>query len=240
MRANLTLCACSPGATTGRYSYLDSFYVFLSALLLAIIGVDFFILDPRQAIYRPDWATKTQKNMKLPELPSQLFFKVSLRALLTRLLAETQAAVLVCHLPPLGEDPHAKSNAETVAAANACIDAVCSEFTSASAGRVVVVPLTQALFAAAEAARQDDAASSPLVRPPSAARVDEWGSRLYGCALRRYGLGAGWNDCGRLAGDFVVLTDGLHLNDRGARVVATALEKGARPLLRLVSKEGDK
>ena len=108
--------------------------------------------------------------------------------------------------------------------ANACIDRVGADFSPS--GRVGIVPVTEKLFA--EASRLRHARAAPNIP----AGVDGYPSRLIGCVVRRYGMGVSWEDCGRAAADFDIMTDGLHLNDRGAKVVAELIEKDAQKILK--------
>jgi lysophospholipase L1-like esterase len=117
--------------------------------------------------------------------------------------AETGARVAVLDLPPIGEDLGSATN-DLVRRYNAVIREVAAE------RGIRVLPLHERLVALLP----EDHAPAPF----------DGTRRLMGAALvRRAVLRQAWSQVSAANG-LAVLTDGIHLNDRGAAVVADLIE----------------
>lgn len=126
-------------------------------------------------------------------------FRGNVEEILARLNAETDARVAVLSLPPLGEDPVSEAN-RVVARHNAVLREV------AAARGAAYLPLGEELAVLVE---RDGVGVPYRLRP----------TLMLANAFRRYALGWGWERIAAANG-FAVLTDGIHLNDRGAAVAA--------------------
>lgn len=151
----------------------------------------------------PGWESMYRQQQHIPSTPAPDWFRATLAEILRRLAAETGARVAVLDLPPIGEDLGSATN-DRVRAHNAIIREVAAEHGAA------LLPLHDGLVA--------------LLPPDHAPAPFDGTRRLMGAALvRRAVLRQPW---GRIsaANGLVLLTDGVHLNDRAAAVVADLVE----------------
>ena len=133
-------------------------------------------------------------------------FRGNLTKILARLNAETGARIAVLSVPPLGEDPAGEANS-AVARHSAVLEDV------AAAHGAAYLPLGEELAALVE---RDGRAGRVLykLRP----------GLLLANAVGRYVLRRGWDEVAARNG-FLVLTDGIHLSDRGAAVAADLIAR---------------
>ncbi len=156
----------------------------------------------------PDWESMYRRQQGIPATPTLERYVETMRAILDRLAAETGARVAILDLPPIGEDLDSPTN-DLVRTYNAALRAV-------AAGRsgVTVLPLHDRLVA--------------LLPPGHAPRPFDGTRRLMGAAIvRRAVLRQPWS---RISADhgLALLTDGAHLNDRAAVLVADLIEAWLR------------
>ena len=152
----------------------------------------------------PDWEAMYRRDQGIPSTPTLDGYLDAMRAILDRLAAETDARVAVLDLPPIGEDLGSATN-DRVRTYNAALRGL-------AAGRagVTVLPLHDALVGALPAGHDP--------RPFDGTR------RLMGAALfRRAALRQPWSRISAAHG-LALLTDGVHLNDRAAAMVADLIE----------------
>jgi acyl-CoA thioesterase I len=151
----------------------------------------------------PTWESMYRAQQRIPETPTLDWYRQNLCAILDRLGAETRARVAVLDLPPIGEDLGSATN-DLVRRYNAVIREVAAE------RAIGVLPLHERLVAQLP----EDHAPAPF----------DGTRRLMGAALvRRALLRQTWSQVSTANG-LEVLTDGIHLNDRGAAVVADLIE----------------
>ncbi len=151
----------------------------------------------------PEWETMYRQQQRIPVTPAPDWFRSTLAEILRRLAAETGARIAVLALPPIGEDLGSDTN-DRVRAHNAIIREVAAEHGAA------VLPLHDSLVA--------------LLPPDHAPAPFDGTRRLMGAALvRRAVLRQPWTRISAANG-LVLLTDGVHLNDRAAAVVADLVE----------------
>ena len=151
----------------------------------------------------PAWETMYRRQQHIPVTPSLPWYAESMRAILGRLAAETDARIAVLDLPPIGEDLASETN-DRVRACNASIREIAEE-----AG-VAVLPLHDRLVALLPS----DHAPTPF----------DGTRRLMGAAMvRRVVLRQPWSRISAGHG-LALLTDDVHLNDRAAGVVADLIE----------------
>ena len=151
------------------------------------------------------------KMMKLPQQPSQEFFRTSLRGILSRLQARGVARRAVLTLPPLGENPHSRIN-KIVADFNGDIMAIATETNT------TVLDLHERLWAGIRAHNGD--------KPPADAggplEAVAWDWRRTGpmisAVYQRY---LGWQTWDAIAdmNGLVMTSDRVHLSSRGGAVL---------------------
>lgn len=160
------------------------------------------------AACRPDAATiligTNDARVALTGRGTPEAFRGNIEEILARLNSETDARVAVLSLPPLGEDPVSEAN-RVVARHNAVLREV------AAARGAAYLPLGEELAALVE---RDGGGVPYRLRP----------ALMLANAFRRYALGWGWDRIAAANG-FAVLTDGIHLNDRGAAVAADLIAR---------------
>lgn len=142
------------------------------------------------------------KEQRLPMRPDAIFFRRQLNAVVRRLQTETAAKIALCSLPPIGEDLNSKPN-QNVIAYSQIIAKV------AETARVSYLPLRETLW--------KELATRPSGRTPRDCSSGKY--PITGAAVRHHLLGQSWDSIGERHG-FHVLTDCLHLNSRGAGIVA--------------------
>jgi acyl-CoA thioesterase-1 len=147
----------------------------------------------------PSWEATYRRQQHIRETPTLAWYGENVRAIIDRLRAETGARLAILDLPPLGEDLASEIN-DRVREYNAVLRSVAAE-----AG-VDVLPLHD---------RLGSLLPEGHLPPPFEGRRDLMGSAL----ARRLVLRRSWNEVSRAHG-LAVLTDHVHLNDRGATVVA--------------------
>ena len=159
------------------------------------------------ASFDPRVAERYRRLKKLPVLPSREFYRDNLGAIMDRLRRETSARVAVLSLPLMGEDLASVFN-ERVRSYNEIIRDV------AAARGVPCLPLHETM------AEAISTSPPPHPAPPS--------NRLIGLAiLQRFLLFRSFDEIGARNG-YRLLTDGVHLNSRGADLVADLIEKYLR------------
>lgn len=155
------------------------------------------------ASLRPGFARRFQSMKGLPVAPDRHFYGDSLAAMVRRLRKETPARVALLSLPLFGEDLDSVFN-QRVDSYNQVIRDV------AAAEGAAYLPLyeTMAAVVRAEPGRP---------RPPI--------NRMVGIAqVQHFLLGRSFDRIGESYG-YRLLSDGMHLNGRGAAVVADVIEK---------------
>ena len=147
----------------------------------------------------PAWEPMYRRQQHIPVTPTLAWYEENLRAIIDRLQAETGARLAILDLPPLGEDLESEIN-DRVRAYNAALRAV------AAASGVSVLPLHDRLV---------DLLPDDHTPPPFEGRRNLMGSALVRRLVRRQS----WDQVSDAHG-LALLTDHLHLNDRGAAVLA--------------------
>ena len=153
-------------------------------------------LDPRVA-------RRYQSAKGLPVLPDRAFYRENLLGIVQRLRRDTTARIAVLSLPLLGEDLDSHFN-ERVRS----YDVVVREVAASEA--VTYLPLHETMEAALRAL------------PPARSRTPA--NRMVGYAqAQHFLLGRSFDQIGERYG-YRLLSDGIHLNSRGAAVVADVVE----------------
>jgi lysophospholipase L1-like esterase len=152
----------------------------------------------------PEAAARYRRLKGLPTTPSRESYRESLTAVVKRLNQETKARVAILSLPLIGEDLDSDSNQRVRS-----YDEVISEV--ALAERAAYLPLNEAMAAAVRA-------EPPYRSAPFANR------QIAESLLQRYLLGRSFDRIGARYG-YRLLSDGLHLNSRGAGIVADVVAR---------------
>lgn len=153
-------------------------------------------------------AAEYVKSNALPAPPNIGWYEEQLRAVVRQFKERTHAEVVLCTIPPLGEGPQ-EEVAGVLAAHNAVVGMI---------GRtegVHVLPLHRLL------ATELKGHVGPAYTPGD--RKRPMGRALVG----RYLLGKTFDQVGQEAG-FSLLSDGIHLGDRAATMLATMVEQHLR------------
>ncbi len=154
--------------------------------------------------------TKQRKALRqkgLPEAPTPELYRRWLTEIVEQLLTETGARVALLSPPPIGEDLDAP-----IAVRSSEVAAIAREVAEATG--VTYLPLHERI---AEVIRAEGGGRSP--RP-----YDERNWLIFRAILGYHLLGRGWDEIARGNG-YVLLTDALHLNERGAALVAELIEE---------------
>ena len=143
------------------------------------------------------------QDQKLPRRPDAVFFRRQLASIVRRLQTESSAQVALLSLPPIGEDLLSAANKNVIEYSNIVAHV-------ARTHNVAYLPLREAAWQVLAS------------RPASSGRPRDCGGGRYpiaSAALRHYLLAQSWDAISAKHG-FVLLTDCLHLNARGATLVA--------------------
>ena len=169
------------------------------AIVTVLIGT-----NDMAAQISPQWADGYMKSKRLPERPTQEWYRHNLNRIVVRLKSETPARIALMSLPPLG-DTAGGHWAELIASYNTIIHEV------ATRAAVPVLPVHERitdLLAAAQPTREWDGTK-----------------KLMGAAaLRRLVLRQNWDSIARRHG-FTTTADGVHLNELAATRIATLVEQ---------------
>jgi len=149
--------------------------------------------------------TKALQQKGLTESPTPDLYRAWLTALIEGLQSRTEARIAVLPPPPIGEQPQ---NPFYVRAGE--IAAIAQEV--AAERDVTFLPLHEEMAAIIEA--REGGVPAPY---------HERGTLILLAMLARYLRGRSWDEIGRRNG-YLLLTDALHLNGRGAGMVADQIE----------------
>jgi acyl-CoA thioesterase-1 len=140
---------------------------------------------------------------RLPYTPTLERYRQNYDNILTRLKAETNARIAIQSIPPLAEDLDSEIN-QRIAQYSAAIKDI------AATHGVTYLPLYEALTA-------------PLKNHTPRRTFTGGLGIVIGAAFKHYILRKTWDDISAEHG-FVMLTDAIHLNNRGAALVANLIE----------------
>jgi lysophospholipase L1-like esterase len=145
-----------------------------------------------------------ERQKQLPQSPSLGWFRDNLLDLIQTLQQHTRARIAVCSVPPLGEDLEATPN-QPVRAYNRAILAAAEE--TGVSYLPVFEEMDQYL------SRRQSGLGKPYAGP----------GLILDCMWDHFVLRRDWDAIG-VANGFLLHTDGIHLNQRGAGIIAVLLE----------------
>lgn len=154
------------------------------------------------ATFDAEWEASYRREQKLPVTPTLAWFCQNVECILDRLRAETNARLAILDLPMLGENLDSAMN-RRIAVYNDALRAI------AAAKRVTCLPLHERLCARLP---------SKHVPPPYEGKKET----IARAAFKHYLLRKSWDAVSSDHG-LVLLTDHIHLNDRGAAVAAALI-----------------
>jgi lysophospholipase L1-like esterase len=149
-------------------------------------------------------------SKRLPRDPSPEWFRENLQAIASRAKAETSAAIALCSLPPIGEDPMSTDPFQSE------LNRRIEEF-SAIVRRIAqeegtdYIALYEAMFA-------------QVMKSPGRAFTEFGLLSFYRDAFRTLVLRKSPDEVARING-WSFHTDGVHLNSRGGLIVADLVQK---------------
>jgi acyl-CoA thioesterase I len=149
---------------------------------------------------------KIVKEMKLPQMPTDQWYRENLNQIVRKLKESTHAKIALLSIPPIGENP-----ADTAFAQSERYNAIIRDV--AEKEQVSYLGLFEAMAAYLR--------DHPHAAPPYA--QGDFERAMYTGFARHFLLGASFTDVSRKNG-FLLETDYLHLNETGARMVADLIE----------------
>lgn len=158
------------------------------------------------ALLNPSFNQFCRAIWALPDLITSTTIEANLQGILEKLLKAPKLQVAVCTIPPLGEDLNSPWNQDAVAIVNQSIRKVQAMFAS----RVTLLDVYGALQLKI---RESTTAGSDVA---NLAGYFAWQS------VARFVLQMNWNDMSRWVGN-TVLTDGIHLNDKGGALLTNLI-----------------
>jgi len=168
-----------------------------------------------RGLYRADWANELVKGWNFPSgvKLSLDAYEANLTEAIDKLLrALPSAQIAICTLPPMGEDLYSRSN-KIVHEANDRIKKIVSKFSLfGHAERIKVLNIFQKM----------ETILAPRQVKLTCTLLDHMAWHAAWMGLAHYLFGVSWNDCSTRVGN-KILTDGLHLNQIGANMVANEI-----------------
>jgi lysophospholipase L1-like esterase len=149
---------------------------------------------------------KEVKEMKLPQMPTEAWYRENLTQLVRKLKTSTHARIALLSIPPIGENP-----ADPAFILSDRYGAIIRDV--AKTEQVSYLGLFEAMTAYL--------AEHPHAAPPYT--PGDFERAMYTGIARHFLLGASFGDISRKNG-FLLETDYLHLNETGARMVADLIE----------------
>jgi acyl-CoA thioesterase I len=150
----------------------------------------------------------TQRQKQLPQPPTLDWYQENLRQLVSALLEQTPARIAVCSIPLLGEDLDSPPN-DHVRRYNAAIKSCATKL------GVAYLPVFERMEAFVR------------TRQSRRGRLFVGASLMPSAMWDHFVLKRGWDAISERNG-FLLLTDGFHLNTRGAQIVAHVIEDWLR------------
>jgi lysophospholipase L1-like esterase len=148
-----------------------------------------------------------QRQMKLPRKADRAWYRLNLEKIVTVLKTRTRARIALISLPPIGEAMDHASY-QRAAAYSRIVREV------AERAGVAYIPLNESM----------DAYLRAHPHQPRISYDDNPRKLLYGVLASRFLMGKSWDEISRDRG-LRLLTDTVHLNCRGAGMVADQIEK---------------
>lgn len=146
--------------------------------------------------------SRAVKNMNLPKAPTDNFFKENLIRICLRLKSETKAKIALLSIPPIGEDFQHYAYKRTVHYGNIIKSVALKE-------KITYLPLHENM---AEVLKKQNS-------KPKISYGKKWKFIMYREILRLHLFGRSFEEISKANG-FVLLTDCLHLNQKGAKMIA--------------------
>ncbi len=154
------------------------------------------------ATLNPENAARYVKERGLPRTPDKEWYARNLSAGVNRLQAETQARIALLSLPPITEDT-SHAGYKRAIEYSAVVRQIAME------ENLTYLPLNEQMV--------DVIAKKPVIKESDYKGGDRMG--LYTAIISYYLLGRDWDEIADDNG-FLFLTDSIHLNGRGAKIVA--------------------
>jgi lysophospholipase L1-like esterase len=151
-------------------------------------------------------AARAVKDMKLPQKPTPEWYRENLTAIVKKLKAETEAKIALLSLPPIGEEIDSEAYQRTVK-----FSKIIREVSQAEG--VTYLPLNERITKYLKEENQ----------VPALTYEKGWMGVMYKGIFLHFLFGKSFDDLSESNG-FLIVTDFLHLNNRGAEMVAELIE----------------
>jgi lysophospholipase L1-like esterase len=146
-------------------------------------------------------------EMRLPRKPDSAWFRSNLASICSRLKAGTRARIALLSIPPMGEEPDSDAYLRAIEYSRIIKEVAAEQ-------RVDYLPLSEEMTLRVEARG----------RKPAVEFRGDPEFAMYGVLARHYLLRQSYDEISESNG-FLYLTDLLHLNTRGATLVADLIER---------------
>lgn len=151
-------------------------------------------------------AARAVKNMKLPQKPTAEWYRENLIAIVKKLKTDTEAKIALLSLPPIGEKIDSEAYGRTV-----IFSKIIREVSQAEG--VTYLPLNERITEYLKAENH----------VPALTYEKGWMGVMYKGIFFHFLLGRSFDEISESNG-FLIVTDFLHLNSRGAEMVAQLIE----------------
>jgi len=178
---------------------LDDIIACRPAIVTVLIGT-----NDANAQISPKWSDGAVRMKRLPQPPTQLWYRDNLHMIVDRLKSETSARIALMSLPPLGDTPNGRWE-DIVSPYNAIIHEI-----AAQAG-LPVLPV-------------HDRIADLIAANPASTRWDGTHKLMFAALARRVILRQNWDTIARRHG-FTTTTDGVHLTEPAAARIVTLVEQ---------------
>jgi lysophospholipase L1-like esterase len=184
-----------------------------------------------KALAVPNCGIDSKHRMNLPQIPTLDFFEKNLKEVLQLLYKglPSTSEIYVCSIPPLGEDVDSSYNAIHITRANQLIQKMIETITTSRIDKA--------------SANQKHSKNNPSIRyvpiyekcsqvlrhhanlkHKKLVSFEKWSlRRTILTSILHYTFGISWNTLGSILYGYYITVEGLHLNDRGAEIVARTM-----------------
>lgn len=178
----------------------------------------------------PKFGVDSKRRMNLPQIPTLEFFEENMKDVLQLLYngLPSNSEIYVCSIPPLGEDVDSSYNAVHVTQANELLremietvinqknNSVNNEESAELSPSIRYVPVFEECIKVLRQHAQ--------IKDKKLVSFEKWSlRRTILTSLLHYTFGISWNTLGSKLYGYYIMIEGLHLNDRGAEIVARSI-----------------
>lgn len=187
-----------------------------------------------KALAVPKCGIDSKRRMNLPQIPTLDFFIENMKEVLQMLQngLSSDSEIYVCSIPPLGEDVDSSYNAIHISRANQLLREMTETTTihknktssSNKRGHTTTVRTPSMYYVPVFEECTKILRHHAQIKHQPFVSFEKWSlRRTILTSLLHYTFGIPWNTLGSMLYGYYIMIEGLHLNDRGAEIVARSI-----------------